>query len=738
MKSGSESTWMTNFGLATIRGRIIALVMFLLSAMLIFSLIMWQQSRQVEKAMKNLLDTRMQVSELLESIESSANTQVSEARNSLLRRDKFQKDEQGFFLQQDQIQQTLQQLDSLVNTLDDSIDLTDLTERVDGFNQDFIKADQIWKETLKKQENNKVRLYLTDPTQAYYRMASETEREGIPTSDTVVELTIEAEEAFMSGAFMNRTHANYRGEGYADYTKPEEDLVEWKFETPSDGNHLISFKYANGAKDDRPLRILLDGVILDSAFSFPVTERGAWDTWVFTETISLPLTAGIHTLQAVAIGESGANIDYIKIVAPAPIVDSSFFNNTVFLDGVLDKDASDRFLERIAGQEEEVDKMNAVADILRYTLGELKGGTGPLKQKNENLLEADMTQLRNSLRRTSIINFGVLGIVVLLAMLVTLYVLRSLKVSIQHPTQFIYQLAAGKVNDDLVEAKDELNEVVQAGNLLGHQLRKARDFAIQVGEGQLDHPFEPASEQDMLGNALLQMRAKLVTMAEEEKTRHWMNEGITKFSELVRVKYENKREFAASLVSELVKYVGANQGGLFIREQQEKDEVLMLQGCYAYERRKYLEKEVIPGEGLLGQAYLEEETTYLTEIPDKYITIRSGLGDASPSAILIVPLKSNEQLTGVLELAAFGEFTPHAIELVEKVAEIMAAHIANLEANERTQQLLKSTQEQAEELRSQEEEMRQNMEEMKAIQEQMHRNQQEEQKASVTEEAEQV
>ncbi|WKN45939.1 GAF domain-containing protein [Tunicatimonas pelagia] len=708
--------------------------------MLAFSLTMWQQSKQVEGAMRHVLDTRMYIRDQLDAIAAQANGQVSEARGSVIRHSELTKDKNGQFPQEIAIWASFQQLDSLESYLSDSVDLTELEISINKFNQDFYVADSLWQATLEAQKNTAIRLNKTDPAQTHYRVASAEEQNYSLPSDTVAELTIEAEEAYMQGAFLNYTHANYRGKGYADYTNKDQDVVEWKFETEWSGTHLISFRYANGGKSDRPLRIELDSLLLDSALSFPVTERGAWTQWVFTETIPVSLNAGGHTLHATAIGSSGANIDFVKIVTPAPYADSSLLNNTVYHKGVMDEEALAEFMQQVAGQQDAANTMNAIADILRNAGVKLRRAISSIRAQNESLLASDMAQLQDTLYQATLFNFGMLVAVILLAAFATSYVLKSMKNSIAKPTQFIYQLAEGKVNDNLVETKDELNEVVQAGNLLGQQLRKARDFAIQVGDGQLDQPFEPASEQDMLGNALLQMRTKLVEMAEEEKNRHWMNEGITKFSELVRAKYEDKQEFAVKLVSEVVKYVGANQGGLFIREQGEGegDEVLVLQGCYAYERRKFIEKDVIPGEGLLGQAYLEGETTYLTEIPDKYITIRSGLGQSDPNAILIVPLTSNEQLTGVLELATFREFTPHAIELVEKVAEIIGAHIANLEANERTQQLLKSTQEQAEELRSQEEEMRQNMEEMKAIQEQMHRDQQEEQQAVSTDEAKQT
>jgi PAS domain S-box-containing protein len=87
----------------------------------------------------------------------------------------------------------------------------------------------------------------------------------------------------------------------------------------------------------------------------------------------------------------------------------------------------------------------------------------------------------------------------------------------------------------------------------------------------------------------------------------------------------------------------------------------------------------------------------------------------------VIPLKTNEKIEGVLELASFKTFKPHEIEFLEKLGELLASSIVSVRSGEKTNQLLAVSQEQTEEMRAQEEEMRQNMEELEATQEQMHR-----------------
>ena len=211
----------------------------------------------------------------------------------------------------------------------------------------------------------------------------------------------------------------------------------------------------------------------------------------------------------------------------------------------------------------------------------------------------------------------------------------------------------------------------------------------------------------------------------EEKKRNWASEGLAKFGNLLRSN-EDSDLLYDKLISGITQYIGANQSGLFLinREDQE-DTLIELQACYAYDRKKFLEKTISPGQGLVGQAYYEKDIIYLTEIPSDYVNITSGLGTANPTAVLIVPLIVNDEVEGFFEIASFKAFEPHVIEFLENLGENIASFINVNRINKKTRSLLQETQQQAEEMRAQEEEMRQNMEELQATQEEMHRKEKE-------------
>ena len=243
--------------------------------------------------------------------------------------------------------------------------------------------------------------------------------------------------------------------------------------------------------------------------------------------------------------------------------------------------------------------------------------------------------------------------------------------------------------------------------------------AISAGDYTAEVTLDGESS---LADALHTMRNKLRENAEDDRKRNWSTSGLAQVGEILRVNNASKTELYDNIIKFVVKYTKSTQGGLFIfNDDNESDKFLELVACYAFERKKYLNKRITLGEGLVGQCYLEGERIYLLEVPSEYVTITSGLGGSTPSALLLVPLKVNDKIFGVLELASFNKYETHEIELIEKLTESIASTIAAVSVSESTRILLEKTQQQAEEMRAQEEEMRQNMEELEATQEEMRR-----------------
>ncbi|MBA4056750.1 MAG: histidine kinase, partial [Marivirga sp.] len=163
------------------------------------------------------------------------------------------------------------------------------------------------------------------------------------------------------------------------------------------------------------------------------------------------------------------------------------------------------------------------------------------------------------------------------------------------------------------------------------------------------------------------------------------------------------------------------QGGVFLFQEEEEEKYLELVACYAFDKKKFIEKKVDIGQGLIGQAFLESTTVVLNEIPAGYTHITSGLGEATPNHILIVPMLYNAKTEGVVEIAGFIEWKEHQRNFMDKATEYMAAALSSVRSTHKMKQVLEQMQTQTEQLHAQEEEMRQNMEELAATNEEMKR-----------------
>ena len=271
-------------------------------------------------------------------------------------------------------------------------------------------------------------------------------------------------------------------------------------------------------------------------------------------------------------------------------------------------------------------------------------------------------------------------------------------------------------------AKESDARTIISGSI--ENLKKASQFVKEIASGNYQVSWEGLSSSNAMLNKenlagdLLKMRDDMRKIKEADERRLWSTEGLSKFSEIIRNNQAQKEKLLDEIVRFLTKYLQANQSSIFVlNEEDDQDVHLELGACYAFDKKKFLQKRVDVGSGMLGQVYLEATTMVLKEIPADYVQITSGLGKATPKFLVITPLKYNEKVQALLEMASFTPFEEHQTLFLEKAGEFVASAIHAAKTSEKTTQLLTQSQEQAEMMRSQEEELRQNMEELQATQE---------------------
>jgi PAS domain S-box-containing protein len=350
-----------------------------------------------------------------------------------------------------------------------------------------------------------------------------------------------------------------------------------------------------------------------------------------------------------------------------------------------------------------------------------------IAKKQDDVTERSDVEIKDSISSLQTYTLVLGSTIIMIGLLSALFLRRS----ITRPVNFLKNVVIKLGKGELVEEKrtsfsnDEIGEMAVAMDSLVTGLKSTSLFAENIGSGNYQTEFKPLSEHDVLGNALINMRNNLQKVSEDDKKRNWATEGLAKFGETLRTNNNDLAKLSDEIIGNLVKYLKANQGALYIVDDSsaEEEATMSMKACYAWDKKKFLNHKIYKGEGLAGQAWQEGDTVYLTEVPQNYVRIVSGLGDANPTSVLIVPLKVNDQIFGVVEIASFIEFRDFEIEFVQRIAESIASTISSVKINARTQRLLEESQEMTEQMRAQEEEMRQNMEELQATQEEMQRSQ---------------
>jgi HAMP domain-containing protein len=320
--------------------------------------------------------------------------------------------------------------------------------------------------------------------------------------------------------------------------------------------------------------------------------------------------------------------------------------------------------------------------------------------------------------------YVVLSILSVLIILLLYRVSRRIMISIKSLEKHLKKLGKGELPDEFeVQYEDEIGAMKKSINTLTQNLKNTKDFAIAVGHGNFKKEVNVFGNKGELGGSLIEMRNQLLKVAEEradneeiDRQTLWTNKGISLFSDIVRDTSVDMDKVSYTMISELISYVEANQGYIYIIENQDEKDVAVLRAAYAFNRRKFVQDTIEIGEGLVGNCILEQKTIYLTDIPDDYINITSGLGDARPRTLLVVPLIVEEHVLGVIEIATFEEMPKYKIDFIERVANIMASYTNTVQNNIKTQELLEKTRLQAQYLKQNEEEMRQNIEELKVTQ----------------------
>lgn len=268
------------------------------------------------------------------------------------------------------------------------------------------------------------------------------------------------------------------------------------------------------------------------------------------------------------------------------------------------------------------------------------------------------------------------------------------------------QLAIGRIPDAQIvyRRQDEIAEILHAVEQVKAGFRDLIEQANTIAGGDYSRNVRLLSSQDQLGLALLGMTQMLREARSRNHNQNWLKNGQNGLNEVMSGD-QSLRGLAAEVIGYLTLYLEAQAGVLYLAEEEAGQVVLRRTASYAHTPRADAPDTWPLGYGLIGQVALERRMTVIEDVPDDGLRIRSGVGEAMPNSVLIVPFAFEGQLKGVLEIGSFTPFTALQRDLLEQVIPALGIAVHTAESRSRMEQLLKHTQSQAAKLKQQAAEM---------------------------------
>jgi HAMP domain-containing protein/signal transduction histidine kinase/CheY-like chemotaxis protein len=250
---------------------------------------------------------------------------------------------------------------------------------------------------------------------------------------------------------------------------------------------------------------------------------------------------------------------------------------------------------------------------------------------------------------------------------------------------------------------DNVNEL--AANLTT-QIRTIAEIATAVTKGDLTRSIsvEAQGEVAVLKDNINQMIANLRETTRKNTEQDWLKTNLAKFTRMLQGQ-RDLETVSKLILSELAPLVSAQHGVFYLMDGSGTQVFLKLLSTYAFNERQHLANRFHLGEGLVGQCALEKERILLTRVPRDYITISSGLGEAPPLNVVVLPILFEGQVTAVTELASFDRFSEIHLTFLDQLTESIGIVLNTIAAGMRTEELLKQSQSLTEELQSQQKEL---------------------------------
>lgn len=328
------------------------------------------------------------------------------------------------------------------------------------------------------------------------------------------------------------------------------------------------------------------------------------------------------------------------------------------------------------------------ADSLRNSTGqavqeEMLTSLNELSSYENQRINEDINDVKAAYDRSVQVFIYLMAGGLLLGLLVILWILPSISRGINVVSMMLKSFGEGRlkaISRIKVTSKDELGDVARV--------------------------FKKLSED------IIEKQRIEETYLQAQRDQSWLNSNMARVTELLEG-INSLEEVAQRFISEFTPVMGAHYGALYIRQEDKHPNKLEMKGSYAHEGGEEPKRAFMIGEGLVGQVALDKKPITLKSPPEDYVNIQSAWGSAKPTTIMIYPILFEDEILGVVELAAFEETTTLEEQLLTQLSQSLGIILNNITGRLRVEQLLRESQAMTEELQVQSEELQTQQEELR-------------------------
>jgi len=320
-------------------------------------------------------------------------------------------------------------------------------------------------------------------------------------------------------------------------------------------------------------------------------------------------------------------------------------------------------------------------------------------------------------------NYQVIGLLILGVFFVLSgnYLIRELIAPFDEIREQIRSLAKGYFPPNMETQKEPFTEMASDLEKLTTRLKKMNDFSLKLSANKVQYQDIPEFENEDIKRAFSNLLDRIHYIENQESLRNWAISGHTLFSGILR-KHQDLNKLCEEVCLRLTQYVQAHQSAIFIvNDTDPTNPFLEMTAAYAPDAKTLNNRNFRFGEGPVGEVANSLETYVLTDVPDDYLTLTSGLGESRPTSLLLLPLVSNDNLYGVFEIASFRKFQKEEVEFIKTVSDNLASVIGNIRNNQKTLHLLERSQELGRALKVRTEELQETNQKIQSAQFQLQR-----------------